>query len=359
VNRLCGWLSRFIALLFRLYPSRYREQFEHEMHQVFRLAAQDVSRCSFWGVLGFYSRELSGAVGGLLSQHWQQLVHTRSKPMQTPGIRNSDGFQERVPQAGNSPSWTILLAGSTIFFIWGLEAILLELAFSTNRTELNATMMVSILILSWVLFLLPPAVVGFAWMRNFPRWTYPYVGAALVYAATMDGISSPEFPFSNGVYSPWGWRAWIPLIMAVGIALISTRSVRPLGRFFINAWDDWTLLSFAMFGMAPLFLLASFDELAPGYSLKFMPVVLIILVTTVMLYLAGRYLYQRAWVLFTGAFLSLGITMVVTEVYWMGVGGFDMRRLALIQAVFLGVMFSPGLIGAFRHFRQADTRRYA
>ena len=323
------------------------------------MAAQEIYLNGIRALLVFCSREMHGVLAGVVAEYWQLLVRRGGRQMRTLEeqdriARNEQGLHHREPFTCGT-----LLAGSAIFLIWGLDAIMLELAFSTIRTELNATMMVSILMLSWVLFLLPPIVVGFAWMLNFPRWTYPYVGATLLYAILMDGIASPEFPFSSRAYTPWGWRAWLPLIMAVGIALITTRSLRPLWHFFINAWEDWTLLSYAMFGMAPLFLLASFDEMASGYSLTFMPVVVIILVITSLLYLASQHLYQRAWLLFAGAFLSLGITMVVTEVYWMGVSGFDMRRIALIQAVFLAVMFSPGLIGVFRHFRQLGAHRYA
>lgn len=355
---LC-WLARFVAASFSLYPHGYRQQFEQEMRQVFRLAVQEIYPCGFIALLVFCGRELCGVLVGVLSEYGKLLFHRGGGQMAA--LEMNEAILESDPNslAGDSRSWGTLLAGSAIFIIWGLDAILREIIFPPDRPELVATMTISILLLSWLIFLLPPVVVGYAWTRNFPRWTYPYVGAALLYALLMDAITSPGFPFSGGIYIRWGWRAWIPLIMAVGIAIITTRSVRPLWRFFINAWEDWTLLSYAMFGMAPLFLLASFDEIASEYSLTFMLVVVIILVITSLLYLASRHLYQRAWLLFTGAFLSLGITMVVTEVYWMGVSGFDMRRIALIQAVFLAVMFSPGLIGVFRHFRQGDARRYA
>lgn len=359
MDKRLDWLARCVERSFRLYPRSHRQKFEQEMRQVFRMAAQEIYPQGLLAMLVFYGRELRGVLAGVAAEYWQLFARREGRQMQALDgqhriARNEQGSPRREPL-----NWVTLLASSAIFIIWGLEAILLEIAFSTNRTQLNATMMVSIRMLSWVLFLLPPVVVGFSWTRNFQRWTYPYVGSALVYAAVMDGIASPEFPFSSGGYNPWGWRAWIPLVIAIGVALFVTRSLRPLRRFFTNAWEDWTLLSYAMFGMAPLFLLASFDEVASGYSLIFMPVVVIILVITSLLYLASQHLYQRAWLLFTGAFLSLGITMVVTEVYWMGVSGFDMRRIALIQAVFLAVMFSPGLIGVFRHFRQGDARRYA
>ncbi len=359
VDKRLDWLARCLERSFRLYPRSHRQEFEQEMRQVFRMAAQEIYPQGLLATLVFFGRELRGVLGEVVGQYWQLLSLREGKLMQALEEFDGTARKEQGSPRREPLTWGTLLAGSAIFMVWGLDAILREIIFPPDRPELVATMTVSIFLLSWLIFLLPPVVVGYAWTRYFPRWTYPYVGAALLYAVLMDGIPSPHFPFSGGSYIPWGWRAWIPLVLAVGVGLFITHSLRPLRRFFTNTWEDWTLLSYAMFGWAPLFLLASFDEIASGYTMTFMPLVVILMVTTVLLYLASRHLYQRAWALFAGAFLSLGITLVTTEVYWMGVSGFDMRHIALIQAVFLGVMFAPGLIGVFRHFGQWGAHHYA
>jgi len=360
VDKHLDWLVRCVERSFRLYPRSHRQHFGQEMRQVFRMAAQEIYPQGLLAMLVFCGRELHGVLAEAVGEYWQLLSLREGKLMHA--LEENDGTARKEQGSPRREPLILgtLLAGSAIFIIWGLDAILREIIFSPDRPELAAIMTVSILLLSWLIFLLPPVVVGYAWTRYFPRWTYPYVGAALLYALLMDGITSPGFPFSGGSYIRWGWRAWIPLLVAVGVGLLITRSLRPLMRLFTNAWDDWTLLSYAMFGWAPLFLLAGFDEIDSAFTLTFMPLVIIVMVTTTMLYLVSRSISRRAWVLFAGAFLSLAIMLVVNEIYWNGIlAVFDDPRIALVLVVFLGVMFSPALIGVIRHIRQWGVHRYA
>jgi hypothetical protein len=75
------------------------------------------------------------------------------------------------------------------------------------------------------------------------------------------------------------------------------------------------------------------------------------------LYLASWRISQRAVSLFAGVYLSLGLTLVVAELYWSGVGAFNPARILLILTVFLGVIFSPALIGVVRQFQRRSTLR--
>jgi Na+/H+ antiporter NhaD/arsenite permease-like protein len=90
-----------------------------------------------------------------------------------------------------------------------------------------------------------------------------------------------------------------------------------------------------------------------------MPLVVSLMVATSLLYMVQPSVHQRGWVLFGGVSLSLAIMMVVTEIYWSGVGGFSTSRIVLVLAVFLGVMFMPALIGLYRHFYQRGSPRPA
>ncbi len=54
------------------------------------------------------------------------------------------------------------------------------------------------------------------------------------------------------------------------ITLLITRSLRPFLRLFTNIWEDWTLLTFGMFGFMPLLIGVGFDEVDRLYSLRFM-----------------------------------------------------------------------------------------
>ena len=359
MDKRLGRLARGVAFSFRLYPRGFRQEFEHEMRSVYCLAAQEARRNGVSTSLGFYICELGGVLVGVISEYRKLAFDGGSRQMRALSENDRITQNEQGSLPGDSRSWAAMLAGSAIYVIWGLEAICLEIAFASNEPWYTACIWVSQL-LAWLVFLLPPIVVGYGWTRNFPRWTYPYIGAGLVYAAAMDGIPSPEFPISSGVYSPWGWRAWIPLFLALTIALLVTRSLHPFTRFFSNAWQDWTLLSYAMFGWAPLLILAGFDEVSPELTLIFIPIVVIVMAATATLYLASPSISQRGWILFAGAFFSLAIMLVVTEIYWNGIQAvFDDPRITLIMVVFLGVMFTPGLIGVFRYFQQRGAPRPA
>ena len=287
-----SWLVRCVPYLFRLYPRNMRQELEQEMLSVYYLAAKEAERSGVSALLHFIVRELYGVLAGVISEYWMLVIHRGGGQMVA--IQNGKGNTPSEPGSlpGDSHSWGTLLAGSAIFLIWGLEAIIDEIAFSSNEPRFAAFITAGH-ILSWLLFLLPPVVVGYAYTRNFPRWTYPYVGSVLLYTYFMAAnlIATPQAILLgelSGSYTPIGWRAWLPLILAMGIALLITRSLNPLMRFLTNAWTDWTLLSFAMFGWAPLFLVAGFDEVASGYSLTFMPLVMAIIIVTALLYLASR-----------------------------------------------------------------------
>jgi hypothetical protein len=264
--------------------------------------------------------------------------------------------EQQVSLPADSRSWQTLLAGSLLFLIWGLQSVSWEAAYSVSGWG-QAVWLAANKISSWLIFLLPAVIVGYAWTRNFPRWTYAYAGSALLYTYFMAAniIATPQTSLLNippEVNQTWGWRAWVPLLLALGVGLAITRSLRPLRRFFANAWQDWTALSYAMFGCIPLLLFASFDETPSSLKLTCLPMTTGILTVAAVLYLASCRSSRRAGALLGGAYLSLGLTLIVTEIYWSGIGGVNPGRILLIMIVFLGILFSPALIGIAKHFQQ-------
>jgi hypothetical protein len=127
--------------------------------------------------------------------------------------------------------------------------------------------------LFWILLLLPPSGVAIGWVRNFPRWSYPYAGLAVLAGMYMANASSPGVSlFGIPVFGRelWGWRALVPLLLACGTSLLVTRSFRPLYVLFDRAARDLTLVTYGMFGGLPLWVFVSFDEMDRRYSLSWM-----------------------------------------------------------------------------------------
>lgn len=359
--KLLSWLSRWVALSFRFYPTSYRKTFEAEMRSVYHQAARDAEGSGAFAWMRFITRELGGIIPAVLREYWLAFREGGRQMKLVEGI-SDDRPRGETPPVGK-PNLATLLAGSAIFLVWGLDAVVTEIAFSSSTPWFGALIMVSHL-LSWILFLLPPAVVGYASTRNFPRWTYASVGSALLYSylLAVNAIATPQVTLFGTMPAGtvhMGWRAWIPLILALGVALLVNRSLRPFGCFFSNAWDDWTLLSYAMLGWLPVLLIAGFDEMPSGITLIFLPLAVTILLATAIIYMASQSITRCGWVLFGGAFLSLGITLVSTEIYWSGVGAFNAPRVTLIMIVALGILFSPILIGVIRNVSRRGMENMA
>ena len=124
------------------------------------------------------------------------------------------------------------------------------------------------------------ALIGFliGWIREFPLWSFSYLGWSLVFAWWWTGISI------HG--TNWGYRVWLPFGIMVLLALLLTRSLRPIKKFLQDIWHDWTRLSLAMFALGSWMFLI-FDENHPPYLLLF------ILATTVAAS-AGAWFFLRS-----------------------------------------------------------------
>ena len=57
-----------------------------------------------------------------------------------------------------------------------------------------------------------------------------------------------------------GWRAWIPEMIWLAIGLVLTRSLKPAGQLFRVIGQDWTRLSFLLYGLLPVVMVITFDE---------------------------------------------------------------------------------------------------
>ncbi|MBI4769042.1 MAG: hypothetical protein HY784_01160 [Chloroflexi bacterium] len=86
----------------------------------------------------------------------------------------------------------------------------------------------------------------------------------------------------------WGWRAWIPLLVAAPIALAVTRPSRPLARLATNIGQDWTLLTFGMFAVMPLLVAIGFDEMDRLTSLYFMVPLALLMTGVALVHMRSR-----------------------------------------------------------------------
>jgi len=242
----------------------------------------------------------------------------------------------------SATSWQAALAGTALFVLWGLVLVSGEIP---HEWAVPPWFSVVVRMLFAGTIVLPPLGLCLGWIKGFPRWSYPYVGHVLVFSLYMVNVATPGFLFGREV---WGWRAWIPFALAAGIALLATRSLRPLWRFFTNIWRDWTLLTYAMSGFLPLLVGIGFDEVDQLYSLYFMVLLAVVMAGMAWVYMRAAQHRQRVLALWVGIVSTIAVTAVAPTLYWQQHGWVLPRQVALWAAAVVLFMFSPALIGLWR-----------
>lgn len=134
---------------------------------------------------------------------------------------------------------------------------------------------------------------GIGWARHFPRWSYSTLGIILMSALWLGGTATPGlrlFGYSFG-REPWGVRAWLPLLALAVAMLLLTRSREPLARLVRGIREDWTRLSFALYGAVTWLMLGvSFDNYGWYNDSRYL---LLNLFALTLIFSAGAFLYMQ------------------------------------------------------------------
>ncbi len=202
-----------------------------------------------------------------------------------------------------------------------------------------------------------PAIgVAAGWALGFPRWSYPYTGGLLVFSLYLMNGSTPLLYRLTGDMQRWGWRVWIPALLAAAVgSLLSLRhraipsaqgdsprpftgegsgvradSPRPsagegqampyiagVRAFFSNIHHDPSLASYAMFVWMPLIIFIAFDEIARLYSLVFMILLTALMVAIAILYQRANRRETRVIILAAGLLLTLIVIELGVIAYWL------------------------------------------
>lgn len=243
VQRLYGWL-----LL--LFPSAYREEYGEELHEVFSLLVDDALALGGFEVMGVILRELRGLPYAAFHAHLRERRRQKmtGKPASRfdfePGSRN-ETFAALAP------------------FLFGMLMVLFGFLARYWTVPLWAQIVFVILFWSTVfgLFLLGSA-------KGLPRWFLPYLGLPLLFAAILLFNILVEMRMDvwwhrlSGFLSGFnfGGFLWVGLILLVFLLLVISRLVPRFRPFYQRLRDDWTLLSFLLYGVLPLALWLTFDD---------------------------------------------------------------------------------------------------
>jgi hypothetical protein len=237
-------------------------------------------------------------------------------------------------------SWPAAIAGALFFLLAGLEMMSGDIprAWSTPNWLQGVDFL-------YLFGLLVPAIAFAAgWALYFPRWSYPYTAALLVFSLYMMSTATPLLRQLGYLNRGWGYLAWAPFLLAVLVGLLLTRSLRPMVSFLTNIRRDWTLGTYAMFAWMPMVISIGFDEIDRQYSLVFKLLLTILMVATSLLYLrAGRH-EARLKIMVAGVLLCLAVTEIGMIAYWQPVGGVFIPGAIAWGLVVLGIMLSPAVI---------------
>lgn len=347
---------RAYALLLRLYPAPFRAEYADEMQGVFAEALAEATRQGPAAVVGLCLRELCEFPAAAAREHragfnapWNEKMKMTSLPLTPRAEIELPATREEV------------LAGLAPFVLVGVVLSVYELGQYLAAPPISTAGAIG-MAAGWLALL---AGLGWGWVRGFPRWVYPYVGSALFISALAMESSMPSWPTLGaqaGLRELLGWRAWVPLALVAVVALLRTRSLRPLARFGRGVWRDWTRLTFLGFGVLPVFAWLFTDETYGVFPLVYVLLCGSVLTLGAYFYMRGRGPGQRAFSLLGALAGFLLISTGLSAVYWDGrvepwMGGtayyhwYDMVNRGLTSLpLYAAVFFSPALLGLLRRW---------
>jgi hypothetical protein len=163
-----------------------------------------------------------------------------------------------------------------------------------------------------VLFVAPLIVIVAGWVKDFPRWCFPYWGFVLLilfYLQTFNGTIMDK-AFKGD------WRVWLVVVAIAAIGLLWRQSLQPVCKLFSSIWKDWTLLSFTFYGALPLMFFAAYDEVHDQIvNLMFF---ILIMAAGSVLYMRSTETWQRIASLVGGFGLAWSGATIHLAIYWSG-----------------------------------------
>jgi hypothetical protein len=190
-----------------------------------------------------------------------------------------------------------------------------------------------------IIFVLSMLVgLGMGWAKGWPRWSYPYLGFAMVVLGglaigtvfSMVFTVGPEWPVLPQVLIAVGVFGLI-----VGILTLIARAWRPLHSLHRGIRQDWTRLSFGLFtGVLVMFGGGGIDlDEDPTFTLNVFVPSLIVLAGA-LVYLRSTTKAQRIMALLVSLVLAVAVRVVFGQIFY-----------AMYGAMVGVIVFIPALLG--------------
>jgi hypothetical protein len=343
-----SWAEGLYRRLLRLYPGAFRQEYGAAMAQDFRDGVRDARGRGLWGLLGFWACILLDLASSVPAE-W--VATRRARPAEEGKMTGANLIAAEAETAGplaTRPSRGEIWAGVLPFILLGLMNIFLNWP---SKGPLSAFGLQAV---GGLLFLIVPSTlilggVVIGWARCFPRWSYPYVSYAVLFSLYMTQMGMPPLPFFGRIFGArelLGSCAFIPLGIAVLVALLVTRSVRPLWELVRGAWRDPLRVSFALYGLLPFWGFVTLDEMSHSYTLPFTILFALALCGGAWGYMRSERTAPQLVSLVSGAAVFLALLVLSWILYEpiMGQRWTEPGVAVLVDLILLAIVILPGVL---------------
>ena len=300
-------LIHLYGAFLRLYPQRFRAEFEDEMRAVFSQSLEQAARQGIVSLADVSLRELLHAPLTLLRVHRfsrKEGERTTSNP--------TTGFSP-LPRAFSPPppdgreSWMQAGLEASLFLSTGAILVLLTYlplvwpaSDPLHRLGGSAT----------IILLLPALGLPVGLARGLPRWAYPSGGILLGYGL----LAAIRFDLLAFLVA----FLMASVVLALAAAVVNSR-VRPLPsslqRLGQSIGLDSTRLSFCIYGVMPLMITLAYDDAHYNNRTPYLAVSVLLMVAGAFAYIRSRRTVLQMIALLGGMTLSVGCALF-DHVYW-------------------------------------------
>ncbi len=296
-------LVRLYARLLALYPRRYRADYGEELQTVFSLVVNEAVQRGRFSVIRLGWRELRDLPGAVIREY---LREGRKRKMETSTI---------TPTGAERSSWGETLAGLWPFLFLGpVSVIIMYMTVPAwfQYSEDPKYLLFIVFVLSMLVGL------GVGWAKGWPRWSYPYLGFAMIVGGLAIGGTVSSMVFTVGPEWPVLPQVLIAVGvfgLTVGILTLIARAWRPLHSLYRSIRQDWTRLSFGLFpAVLVIFGTVDLDE-DPIFTLNVFVPSLIVLAGA-LVYLHSTTKAQRVLALLVSLTLAVAVRVVGGNIFY-------------------------------------------
>ena len=302
-KRLVGWYIKMLVYL----PQNFKDQFAEEMETVFIGLIREVGFRGRRAMIRLFLGELLA-----LPRLWSLAYQRERRILKMNGSQPSTITNEQASWKAAIAAVLPLVCFPLLFLSYGA---IRDLLYAAHLDSLFGILMTDVttfgIYIPFYLLLLFGFL--FAWLRDFPRWSYTYLGWLMIILISGLGISELNDPYLKYLKLIWG-----PFLVALLIAVLLNPTIKPLKALWRSWLWDWTLASFMLFSILEFMVVASFDEM-PGPSVSgviWQGLAVAVLVGGAFWYMRASGRSRRILILLGSSALSIAITFGVNAYYW-------------------------------------------